>query len=540
MDVNKEKSYLTDKRMRKFITSLIAVLVVTNLQAQQHHVPKLVVCITIDQLRGDYLEYFKNSFGERGFKRLLNDGVIYSHVQFEFANIDQASSFATLFTGSNPCYHSITGVRRYDFDKEQEVSCLYDAHYLGNYTHQNFSPKNLLCSTIGDELKMATKGSGLVYAIAPEAECAILSAGHAADAAFWLDNYNGKWATTTYYKNLPAYVDKLNIGTESLSSRLPAISWIPLLPTDHYDALPYITNKKQYHYKFNEKETGCYSRFKTSPYINREIYNLAAQFINVGGLGTHPAPDLLCITFYGGNFLDVQDKTYTQEVQDIYFGLDKNMEELLDVIDKKVGLHKTLIVVTGTGYYTDTEITPDGEASTGGAFHPKRCTALLNMYLMALYGQKNWVKGYYNQQIFLNRKTIEEEKIDLHTIQNKAAEFIAEFSGVQQVTTDLSLRAGEWNEGSATLRYGTHHIGRGDLVVELQPGWGVEDDVSGRKAKVKRNNTVITPLILFGNNLKPKRIERSVYATEIAPTITNVLRIRAPNACSDLPLSEIK
>jgi hypothetical protein len=526
--------------MRKFITSLITVLVVTNLQAQHHHAPKLVVCITIDQLRGDYLEYFKNSFGERGFKRLLNDGVVYNHVQFEFSNIDQASSFATLFTGSNPCYHSITGIKRYDFDKELETSCLYDAHYLGNYTHQNFSPKNLLSSTIGDELKIASKGSSRVYSIAPEAECAVLSAGHAADGAFWLDNYNGKWATTTFYKNIPAYVDKLNIGTESLSSRLPAITWAPLLPADQYGALPYIADKKPYHYKFSEKEVGCYPRFKTSPFINQEVCNLAAQFINTGELGTHQTPDLLAVTFYGGNFLDVQDKTYTQEVQDIYSRLDKNIAELLDVIDKKVGLSNALVVVTGTGYYTDTEITLDGDASTGGTFHPKRCTALLNMYLMAIYGQKNWVRGYYNQQLFLNRKTIEDEKADLHAIQSKAAEFIAEFSGVQQVTTDLSLRAGEWNEGSATLRYGTHHLGRGDLIVELQPGWGIEDDVTGQKSKAKRNNAVITPLIFIGHNLKPKRIERSVYATEIAPTVTNALRIRAPNACSDLPLSEIK
>ncbi|MDR0742770.1 MAG: alkaline phosphatase family protein [Tannerella sp.] len=526
--------------MRQLITSLIAVLVAANLQAQQQHAPKLVVCITIDQLRGDYLEYFKNSFGERGFKRLLNEGVVYSHVQFEFSNIDQASSFATLFTGSNPCYHSITGITRYDFEKEQERSCLYDAHYLGNYTHQNFSPKNMLSSTIGDELKIASKGASLVYAIAPEAECAIISAGHAADGAFWLDNYNGKWATTTFYKNIPQYVDKLNNGTESLSSRLSSVAWSPMLPSGTYSTLPYITDKKQYNYKFNEKEVGCYPRFKTSPFINKEVGKLAAQFINSGELGSHQTPDLLNVTFYGGNFLDVQDKTYTREVQDVYFQLDKNIEELLDAIDKKVGLSHTLVVVTGTGYYTDTEAIPDGETLIGGTFHPKRCTALLNMYLRSIYGQKNWVRGYYNQQLFLNRKTIEDEKLDLNVIQNKAAEFIAEFSGVQQVTTDLSLRSGDWNEGSAALRYGTFHIGRGDLIIELQPGWGVEDDITGQKVKAKRNNTVITPVIFIGNHLKPKRIERTVYATEIAPTVTNVLRIRAPNACSDLPLSEIK
>jgi hypothetical protein len=528
-------------RMRKFITSLIAVLAVANLPAQQQHAPRLVVCITIDQLRGDYLEYFKNLFGERGFKRLLNEGVVYNHVQFEFSNIDRASSFATLFTGSNPCYHSITGITRYDFEKEQEYSCLYDARYLGNYTHQNYSPKNLLCSTIGDELKLASKGVSRVYAIAPEVECAVISAGHAADGAFWLDNYNGKWATTTFYKSIPSYVDKLNNGTESLSSRLPAVSWSPMLPADSYNALPYLSDKKPYNYKFNEKEVGCYPRFKTSPFVNREVGTLAVRFINAGELGSHQMPDLLSVTLYGGNFLDVPDKTYTREVQDIYSQLDKTIEELLDAIDRKVGLAQTLVVVTGTGYCTDTEdVAGDGETAVGGAFYPKRCTALLNMYLRSVYGQKNWVRNYYNQQIFLNRKTIEDEKLDLNTVQQKAAEFIAEFSGVQQVTTDLSLRSGDWNEGSAALRYGTYHIGRGDLIIELQPGWGTADDVGGEKVKAKRNNTVITPLIFIGNHLKPKRIERTVYATEIAPTVTGVLRIRTPNACRDLPLSEIK
>ena len=525
--------------MRKFITSMIAVFAVANLQAQQQHTPKLVVCITIDQLRGDYLEYFKDVYGEQGFKRLLNGGITYRHVQFEFSSIDRSSAFATIFTGSNPCYHSITGNKRYDFEKELEQSCIYDSYYLGNYTHLNFSPKNLLSSTVGNELKVASKGAGKVYAIAPEAESAVLSAGHAADGAFWLDDYNGKWATTTYYKNIPPYVDKLNSGAESLSSRLSSITWSPMLTADQYSALPYLTDKKQYRYTFNEKEVGCYPRFKTSPFINQEVSKLAIEFINSGDLGAHPTPDLLLVTYYGGNFLDVQDKTYTQEVQDIYFQLDQSIGELLSAIDKKIGMDKTLVVLTGTGYYTDSEIIPEGINAPGGTFFPKRSLAYLNIFLRATYGQKDWVKGYYNQQIYLNRKTIEDEKMDIATIQNKAAEFIALSSGVQQVVTDESLRTGEWNEGSAALRYGTYHIGRGDLIVELQPGWGVDHE-TGQKTDMKRNNAVITPLLFYGNGLKPARLDRSVYATEIAPTITQVLRIRAPNACSDLPLPEIR
>jgi hypothetical protein len=530
---------VNDRMRKKFITSLIFAIVATNLCAQRKHTPKLVVVITIDQLRGDYLEYFKSTFGERGFKRLLNEGILYRHIQFEFSNIDRASSFATLFTGSNPCYHSITGNTKYDFDNDKETSCLYDSHYLGNYTHQNFSPKNLLSSTISDELRLASKGTSEVYAIAPDPESAIISAGHAGNGAFWIDNFIGKWATTTFYKGIPPYVDKLNTAQESLSQRLPSLSWKMMQSADNYSALPYITGNKPYHYTFNEKEVGCYPRFKTSALVNREIGKLALEFLNHGNIGTHQTPDMLCITFYAGNFADVQDNSYTREVQDTYYQLDKNIEELLEAIDRKTGLINTLVVVSGNGYYVNTEALPEGDNTAGGAFHPKRCTALLNMYLMAIYGQKSWVKGYYNKQIFLNRKTIEDEKLDLNVIQQKAAEFVAEFSGVQRVTTDHLLRSGEWNEGSASLHYGTYHTGRGDLIIELQPGWGVQDEISGTRTNIKNNNATQTPLIFFGYGLKPAKIERSVYATEIAPTITNLLRIRSPNACSDLPLPEI-
>jgi hypothetical protein len=112
---------------------------------------------------------------------------------------------------------------------------------------------------------------------------------------------------------------------------------------------------------------------------------------------------------------------------------------------------------------------------------------------------------------------------------------------VQHVTTDRELRSGDWNEGTANFRNGTHHLGRGDLIIELQPGWTIANgDEKGKKnTSVVRNNAVITPLIFMGNGLKPAHIYREVKATEVAPTVTHVLRIRPPNACNQLPLSEL-
>ena len=524
--------------MRKILSSLIAILVVSNIQAQQE-VPKLVVCITVDQLRGDYIEYFYNTFGERGFKRLMNEGLVYNNIKFEFSNIDQASAFATLFTGSNPSFHGISNGKTYDFEKSQEVSCLKDPEYIGNYTHDNYSPKNLIGSTIGDELKIASKGRSDVFAIAPNAESAILSAGHAANGAFWMDDYNGKWATTTYYKGIPWYVDRYNNGPEALTSRLKDLVWTPTLPIEKYNAFPYVLDDLPFKYTFIDKTQDCYFNLKTSPFINKEINRLALQFIEYGGFGTRSCPDMLSVTYYAGNYRGAMHKEYTREIQDTYYQLDKDIEQLLDAIDKKVGLSKTLIVFTGSGYYQSDEEYPEGLLVSGGDFHPKRCVALLNMYLMAMYGQQNWVTGYYNNQLYLNRKAIEDSKLDLLEIQNKAAEFVREFSGVQQVTTDYALRTGDWNEGTAKLREGTHLLKRGDLIIELQPGWRINNDEKGEKVKVVRHNAVQTPLVFMGNGVKPAHIYREIKATEIAPSITHVLRIRPPNGSREFPLPEL-
>ncbi len=535
-----------ENRVRKILTSLIAILAATNLEAQQA-APKLVVCITVDQLRGDYIEYFYNTFGEKGFKRLLNEGLVYNNLRFEFSDLDEASAFATIFTGSNPNLNGIASGRIYDFENDKEIPILQDKEFIGNYTKEHYSPKRLLSSTIGDELKIASKGRSDVYAIAPNPEAAILSAGRSANGAFWMDDYNGKWATTTYYKGIPWYVDRYNNGVESLSARMDQMIWTPSLSNDKYNAFPYVIEEIPYKYTFKENAVDGYINFKTSPFINKEINRLALQFLEYGGLGSRSCPDMLSITYYAGNYKGNMNKEYTREIQDTYYQLDKDLEQLFDKIDKKVGLNNTLIVFTGSGYYNSVEEYPEGLTVLNGEFHPKRCVALLNMYLMAIYGQQsNWVKGFYENQIFLNRKAIEDAKLNLTEVQEKAADFLREFSGIQHVTTEQVLRIGNWNDRTAKFLNGTHISTRGDIIIELQPGWTISSDDAKLKVKSKvnvtkviRNNAIQTPLIFIGSGIKPERIYREVKATEVAPTVTHVLRIRPPNANRTLPLKEL-
>ena len=128
--------------MIRILSSLVAFFAIAPLTAQNRsgEVPKLVVAITVDQLRGDYLEMFRHSFGNKGFNRLISNGLVYSNVQYNYPNPDRASAITTLFTGAYPSYHGITGENRYQLETGQEVSSFADDRYLGNYTTEKLSP----------------------------------------------------------------------------------------------------------------------------------------------------------------------------------------------------------------------------------------------------------------------------------------------------------------------------------------------------------------------------------------------------------------
>jgi arylsulfatase A-like enzyme len=317
------------------------------------------------------------------------------------------------------------------------------------------------------------------------------------------------------------------------------MTWKPTLPVDQYTTFPYVQDKAAFNYVFRANTVDCYPKIKSSPFGNKEVNRLVFRFLDYADFGKRTNPDMLAITYYAGNYFDRMDKEYSLEIQDLYIQLDKDIEQLLDTLDSKVGLKNTLIVMSGTGYNKGEEVYPDGMQAGGGEFYPKRSMAYLNMYLMALYGQKDWIKGYYNNQIYFNRKTIEDEKLDLADFQKEAAEFLATSAGVSRVTTDMTLRRGIWNNEMADFHRGTHYAGRGDLIIELQPGWRINTEKPGEKVKNTRNNTVQTPLIFMGAGIRPQRIYRDIKATEVAPTITHILRIRPPNACKEIPLYEI-
>jgi len=331
---------------KQILTTFFASIAVAGSMAQTTSVPRLVVGITIDQLRSDYLNAFLPLYGEGGFKLLLEKGQVYSNVQYQHTPIDRASAIASIVTGTVPYNHGIIAEEWMNRTELHTNFCVEDRAYKGQGTSEGSSPKNLLVSTIGDELKAATKGKALVYSVAPYREAAVLAAGHAADWAMWIDNQNGKWVGTTYYGDAPSWFRYLDAG--SVADKISSLTWKPTNETAGSYNYHLMTAQKSFSHHFTGDSR--FRVFKTSGLVNEEVTKAARQCMENGHVGMDEVTDFLSVCYYAGDFHEDSNTTTTTELQDTYIRLDAELTTLLKKIDQLVGLDKTLVFITSTGY----------------------------------------------------------------------------------------------------------------------------------------------------------------------------------------------
>lgn len=523
----------------RILTSLLAMMALASLQAQEvPAVPKLVVGLTIDQLRLDYVEAFSSMYGDRGFKRLWKEGRVYRNAEYDFVNVDRSSAVAAIQTGAMPKVNGIVGNGWLDRSTLQVVNCVDDNRYMGNYTSESTSPFRLQVSTLSDELMIATQGVAEVYSIAPTREMAVLSAGHASKGAFWINDDTGKWSGTTYFENFPTWVSTYN-DRQGLDFRIGELVWGPYLPVTSYKYLTTETKQVTFKHKFDDERRNKYRKFKTSPYANDEVNRLVNACLNATSIGKDFVPDLLNLSYYAGNYDHKPAAEYPLEMQDTYVRLDAALAELLDIIDRKVGLGSTLFFLTSTGYSDPEPIDPPQYRIPTGEFHVKRCAALLNMFLAAIYGEGQYVEAHHEQEIYLNHKLIEEKRLNLSEILDRSSEFLLQFSGVKDVYSSQRLMLGSWTPELDKVKNRYHSTCSGDIWIEVLPGWTIVRDHS-LDTKVVRNVYSSAPLVFMGWDVRPEIIHTPVKIGHIAPTLTHFMRIRAPNASSLPPLSDIR
>lgn len=360
--------------MKQYLsTILLATLAGGEMQALDNlQIPRLVVNITIDQLRTDYMEQFMPNYVDGGFKKLLSQGCVYESVSYPFAPTDRASAIATLATGATPQYHAISGGKWLDRKTLRPIDCTDDDRYVT-------SPQRLMTSTIGDELKVATHGAGMVYAVAADKDAAVLSGGHAADGAFWINERYNRWDTSTYYPSA-------------------SLKWIK-----------------------------AYVNVQRQMLGNEGVTLLATACVNDHAMGRDDNTDYLAVT-YSACVKDMSN--WQTEVETLYRQLDTTLADFISKIEGSVGTDRVLFVLTGTGCNDDAPADYENYRVPTGTFYINRTANLLNMYLSAVYGQAHYVEACYHNQIYLNHQLMEQRGMKWNEVMSRSCEFLLQSAGV--------------------------------------------------------------------------------------------------------------
>lgn len=517
--------------------------------------PKLIIGIVVEQMRYDYLGRFWNQFGEGGIKRLVNEGTNCKNANYNHFFTQTGVNFTTLVTGTTPSYHGIVADEWYVPLKNKVVNCVEDEREKtvgSSFDAGRISPRNILTTTIGDEIRLSNYMQSKVISVALEGKPAVLAGGHTPNAAYWFDGETGLWTSGSYYMNeLPSWVNEFN--NKKFPDMYMARSWEPKLPIEQYtqcltDDNPYetgIMGKRTFPYPLYQlgatknKDKFAYKLLKTTPFGNSLTADFAINAIVNEQLGKDDNPDLLMLSFSATENIGKNFGTSSVEVMDAFLKLDEDIAHLLSFLDTEIGKQNVLIFFTSdhgaaanADYLATTKIPV-------GYFSQTSSISLLKSYLNAIYGKGEWVKHYYAQQVYLNRDLIEESKNSLSEVQNKAAQFLLQFTGVSNTVSATTLQNSYFSDGVfAKMQKGYNQKRSGDVIINLDPGWAEKNGSSATHNSSYSYDTHV-PLIWYGWKIKRGNVFEKVDITDVAPTISYFLEIASPNATTGQPIQGV-
>ncbi len=322
-----------------FVISLAGVIPAASASAYNGH-PKLVVVIVIDQFRGDYLERYRDQFGEGGFRLFLDHGAYFTDCNYDYANTRTAPGHATLFTGAYSSGHGIVANEWWDAAKKHMITSVEDesTKFVGVTSDKpGASPHNLLADTLGDELKLATQGKSRVFTVSLKDRAAVLPGGFAADAAYWIEPKSGAWVTSTYYRSdLPKWAQDFN------TSGRTAKYWDRDWKNINGDTLRSTTHRKSK----DGSDAGFYEVVGSTPLANDYELEFAKELVLYESLGTGHATDLLSISLSANDILGHQVGPDSPEMAAMALDLDRQLADFFNFLGHQVGLANVWIALS--------------------------------------------------------------------------------------------------------------------------------------------------------------------------------------------------
>ncbi len=522
----------------------------------QNSQPKLVVGIVVDQMRQEYLYRYESKFGDGGFKRLMG-GFMLTNAHYNYVPTYTGPGHASIYTGTTPAYHGIIGNDWWDKNLKREVNCVGDDRYLpvGNPEgNGDVSPWRLLSSTITDELKIATQKKGKVVGISIKDRGAVLPAGHLPDGAYWLDTKSGKFITSTYYKNaLPTWVDAFN--NLKLPDSYLNQEWKTLLPIEKYlnaDDSPYERKLKgkdkpvfPYNLKELRKENGGYDLLSVTAFGDDLLAEFAKATLAGEQMGKDDITDFLSVSFSTPDYVGHAMGPNSVELEDTYLRLDKNLEDLLKYLDRQVGEGQYLVFLTADHAVAEVPQFLKDSKVPAGNFSWSNVEAGLNDYLQKTFPNKKVVERITNEQVYFNHEAFTGDPktsgIDLLIATDQTVNYLQSVEGIAQVFSKAIIKQSAYNETGlkGMIARGFHFKRSGDVAVQLEPYWIPSGYPTGTTHGSAYTYDSHVPILFFGTGVKNGTSANYHAITDLAPTLSVLLKIKFPSGCTGQPLAEM-
>jgi len=519
-------------------------------QSQKLARPKLAVGIVIDQMRHDYIYRYWDKYGEGGFKKLMNEGFSCENAHYNYVPTNTAPGHSSIFTGATPAVHGIIGNDWPVRNSRRNMYCADDDSVKavgGNELAGRMSPKNLLANTITDELRLFFYDQSKVIGISIKDRGAIMPAGHHPNGAYWFDSQSGNFMTSTYYMaELPGWVKDYN--KKERCKELNKLGWKTLLPIEQY--VESETDLNIYEGKLAGEKNPVfprvfnpdkkeYSHLLNTPAGNILVSEFSKAAILAEQLGKDEITDIIAISYsspdYAGHLFGLQ----SVEIEDIYLRLDLELQSLINFLDQHVGKNQYIIFLTSDhGVAQNPQYLKDRQYPAD-YFELKKMSDSLKKILEAKYGPFVLDK-YGNQQIYLNEERIASKKLDRPSIIKDAKMFIRNWDGVVDVVDREEIPyLNSPNPAYKFIQMGYFPPRSGDLFIIMRPQWFDGISRTGTTHGSPYQYDTHIPILWYGWNIPAGKSYEPYEITDIAPTLSFLLKIPQPSASIGKPILEI-
>lgn len=535
--------------MIRRLTLLIPVLFFFQILWSQVQRPKLVVGIVVDQMRWDYLYRFNDRFVSDGFKRMLNQGFSCENTFIPYTPTYTAAGHTSVYTGSVPAINGIIGNHWYRRDLKRIWYCAEDTSVqsVGSTSAAGMmSPRNMLTTTITDELRLATNFRGKSIGVALKDRGSILPAGHSG-TAYWFDNATGGWITSTYYRNdLPTWVK--NINDKKLPDQYLRQNWNTLYPIDTYRQST--ADDKAYESSINGEDNtfphltagisvNKYESFRQTPGGNTYTVDMAKAAVEGEQLGQRGVTDFLAVSFSSPDYIGHAFGPNSIEIEDTYLRLDRDLSAFFRYLDTKIGKGQYLVFLTADHAVAHVPAFMKENNLPGGSFDDAAVRKWLNEAAEKKFGIKQPVEMVINYQLYIDYAALESAKTDRDDFKSWALDALKHHPAI---ITAFDLQEIPETPAPVKIRNmvenGFNQKLSGDIQFVFNPGWFDGWDKGTTHGSWNPYDSHI-PLLWYGWKIKPGKTNRETYMTDIAATVAAMLRIQMPNGCVGHVIEEI-